>query len=838
MTARTRYGRAGAALALATLLATSPASGPRALERPFVRGDASADGQVNITDPIFVLGYLFLGGAAPSCLDAADTDDNGQLQVTDAVRVLSYLFLGGPEPASPWASCGLDPTPESLTCESFPRCQEASFTTIVFTSPVDGEQGVSLRRETVIRFSGPVSATVPLDAFKTCFGAECMSGWLHPSPDAMTLTRFYFGPLPASARVRVTLDGDMLRDASGRPVDADGDGKPGGTRTIDFNTLSLTVVPGTQVCGRVFASHLAPVGAGTSVNVPLAGAMVTVDAIDGLTATTDAMGNFRLDPAPAGRFFVFIRGPRSPAGAPSGPYYPSVGKAWESIPGEEKNIGEVYLPLIAAGTLQDTWQDREAVITFPPEVLEEHPELEGTHIVVPADSPYFEDGSRGGKVGIAPVPPDRLPQALPPGLEFPVVITVQTDGATDFDVPVPACFRNLAEPSTGKPLAPGTKNFLYSFDHDQGVFVPVGPMTVSADGHLICTDPGVGILEPGWHGSGPVPWVPPPFVPPLPGDDCVLKCVLEAALRLAGNYLIHSLAHRIVEWTAEKNEGGQGAGTEEGLEEELGFPVLDLIWAWHLYNTARELQRCLEDCRAERQTEEDRTAKDVGSKVERMQELLGPYIVPPVPLPPIVLGQVLALFREANALAGGEAARYLRERTIELEALAAAHPEPPGNAPPYPVLYAAAIQRSSGLLSLRGEAGPHGQYRLFVPRDGQLLQVSFYDPRAKMFGVVYPRLRAEARYPLPSLYLVPVDATFPDFDQDGMPDAVEVVYGADPAVPDTDGDGIEDGDDPDPVGCQPDRLCLTTRTGLIAAADTPGTAADVWASDDTVVVAD
>ena len=57
-------------------------------------------------------------------LDAADTDDNGALEITDAVYLLSFLFLGGPAPEQPFPSCGPDPTIDDLTCESFAICDE------------------------------------------------------------------------------------------------------------------------------------------------------------------------------------------------------------------------------------------------------------------------------------------------------------------------------------------------------------------------------------------------------------------------------------------------------------------------------------------------------------------------------------------------------------------------------------------------------------------------------------------------------------------------------------------------------------------------------------------
>ena len=81
----------------------------------FFRGDADGKGSIEITDAIYLLSYLFLGGPAPSCPDAADADDNGQLEITDAIAVLSYLFLGGRPPAAPGPmTCGPDPTADDL----------------------------------------------------------------------------------------------------------------------------------------------------------------------------------------------------------------------------------------------------------------------------------------------------------------------------------------------------------------------------------------------------------------------------------------------------------------------------------------------------------------------------------------------------------------------------------------------------------------------------------------------------------------------------------------------------------------------------------------------------
>lgn len=89
----------------------------------FRRGDANADGSRDVADAVFVLSYLFSGGARPPpCEKAADVDDTGTVDVTDAVYLLNFLFSGGTEPGAPFAACGPDPTVDELSCVAFPAC--------------------------------------------------------------------------------------------------------------------------------------------------------------------------------------------------------------------------------------------------------------------------------------------------------------------------------------------------------------------------------------------------------------------------------------------------------------------------------------------------------------------------------------------------------------------------------------------------------------------------------------------------------------------------------------------------------------------------------------------
>ncbi len=194
------------------------------------------------------------------------------------------------------------------------------------------------------------------------------------------------------------------------------------------------------------------------------------------------------------------------------PYYPFVGKTFEGTVGQTNPVpgGVVYLPLVPAATLKSVSARATTTVEFPASVLAGRPELAGVKIMVPPNSLFADDGTRGGSVGIPPVPPDRIPSPLPPGLTPPIVITVQTDGPANFDQPVPVQFPNLPDPGTGKVLAPGERSILWSFNHDSGQWEPQGTMTVSADGKFLVSDPGVGILQPGWHAAAPVGQPTPP----------------------------------------------------------------------------------------------------------------------------------------------------------------------------------------------------------------------------------------------------------------------------------------------------------------------------------------
>ena len=87
----------------------------------FIRGDANADGDVNLADGVFVLNYLFGGAVALHCKEASDANADGGSDIADVVYILNFLFTGGDEPPAPFPECG---TVDGavVDCGGFPAC--------------------------------------------------------------------------------------------------------------------------------------------------------------------------------------------------------------------------------------------------------------------------------------------------------------------------------------------------------------------------------------------------------------------------------------------------------------------------------------------------------------------------------------------------------------------------------------------------------------------------------------------------------------------------------------------------------------------------------------------
>ena len=65
---------------------------------PLICGDATNDDVVNVSDAVFIINYVFVGGSAPDPLEKGDVNCDGDVNVSDAVYIVNYIFVYGSAP--------------------------------------------------------------------------------------------------------------------------------------------------------------------------------------------------------------------------------------------------------------------------------------------------------------------------------------------------------------------------------------------------------------------------------------------------------------------------------------------------------------------------------------------------------------------------------------------------------------------------------------------------------------------------------------------------------------------------------------------------------------------
>jgi hypothetical protein len=61
-------------------------------------GDANSDSAVNVSDAVYIINYVFIGGDVPDPIESADANCDGSANVSDAVWIINYVFIGGNDP--------------------------------------------------------------------------------------------------------------------------------------------------------------------------------------------------------------------------------------------------------------------------------------------------------------------------------------------------------------------------------------------------------------------------------------------------------------------------------------------------------------------------------------------------------------------------------------------------------------------------------------------------------------------------------------------------------------------------------------------------------------------
>jgi hypothetical protein len=198
---------------------------------------------------------------------------------------------------------------------------------------------------------------------------------------------------------------------------------------------------------------------------------------------TTAAGTFEIKPAPVGAFKLMADG----STAEQGPW-PTLEFDLVTVAGQANDVGlPIYLPKLDDNTVVCVSETQGGTLTLP--------EVPGFALTIAAGSATFPGGARSGCVSVTPVNADKVPMAPGFGQQPRFVVTIQPVG-TVFNPPAALTLPNVDG------LPPRAVTEMYSYDHDLAAFVAIGTGTVSEDGSVMVSDPGVGILKAGWHCGG------------------------------------------------------------------------------------------------------------------------------------------------------------------------------------------------------------------------------------------------------------------------------------------------------------------------------------------------
>ena len=201
-------------------------------------------------------------------------------------------------------------------------------------------------------------------------------------------------------------------------------------------------------------------------------------------AVTDAQGQFLIEQVPVGPVHLIADGSTAQVEGE----FPSLSYNLVTIAGVDNPLSApIYMVKL----------NDDAVYAGPEDVVLELPDYPGFKLEIARDSVTFPDGSREGSISVTPVNASKVPMAPPNGMQPQFIVTIQPTG-TKFDPPARLTLPNVDA------HAPGAQVEMYSYDHDLEEFVAIGLGTVSEDGALVESNPGVGVIKAGWHcGSQP-----------------------------------------------------------------------------------------------------------------------------------------------------------------------------------------------------------------------------------------------------------------------------------------------------------------------------------------------
>lgn len=319
-----------------------------------------------------------------------------------------------------------------------------AFAGIASILPTNGDQLVAADRVVTLNFDAPVDPTsVTAESFFASVNGESLPGDIIVSSTGMFARLSFDESLPGSTQVSLFVDGNLITDSAGVPIDANGNEEAGGIFTTTFTTVPEVSVEGTSLSGRVVASE-------PDVNgndVPLGGVTIRVEGMPQFQTVTNENGEFTLADVPAPTLFVTIDGSTTSSVGGSSPtgegFYPSIGELFETVPGEAVNLAHtIFLPFVTNDAIQEIVPGEELTIGLPAGQVANDPELQEVRLTIPADGLRLSDGSLATEVGIFQVASDRLPAPLPGNLSHAFDVTIQAEEGAFFDSPAPISFPN------------------------------------------------------------------------------------------------------------------------------------------------------------------------------------------------------------------------------------------------------------------------------------------------------------------------------------------------------------------------------------------------------------
>ncbi|MEM7212559.1 MAG: Ig-like domain-containing protein, partial [Pseudomonadota bacterium] len=403
---------------------------------------------------------------------------------------------------------------------------------VVDLTPNDRESEVGATIHPFVQFNREVDlATLNSDSFfaVTATGAK-IAATITPLNDGTGAWMFFENPLPGSTAIELIVDGDLILAADGASLDGDADGTPGGALVQRFTTVALEGLETTTLSGRVVDPGddlfmmtpddfiAGPAGitdyANHQYRSPIEGAEVYVLGRPDLKVFTDADGSFELTGLPSGKVKIVVDG-RTATNAPDDIYWPEMVVDVEIRPGQANTImggmgpleaqlerqedQAFFLPRIPTAALTEVPDDQP--ITIRPvsgagtNLTQEQFDL--ISLEVQPGSMIDAQGNpiANPELGLAIVPSEMVVDMLPDGVPIPpLFLTIQGPDGGVFTEEAVLTIPNVFG------LPPGDKTEFFSYDHQTGLLVINGVGTVSEDGTFIQTDPGSGILQPGWNG--------------------------------------------------------------------------------------------------------------------------------------------------------------------------------------------------------------------------------------------------------------------------------------------------------------------------------------------------